>query len=203
MEGRGSTWRIAKALLALALVFAFESDRGEAPWGLLTEDQMFHRAFASWHGLGCDPKWSAADADILFLAEPTTSFVARSKDIDIDVVLVNESEERLLLLVTDEMRDYLVRVVDESDAELAPRESAVRAVMELSMYMDHARRHRIPPGGEDVAKIHLSDWYDLSRPGRYTIFVSRCVDMADRDDGSQITTNGLVITVPGPDFSGP
>jgi hypothetical protein len=147
----------------------------------------------------CDLGWDAAEMGIAFIAEPSTSSVTRKgKEILVDAVLRNDSEEKVILHVSGDYRDYLITVYDAFDAELRPQLAALQEVERAFMIISHRARRNVSPGEEKKATLAPSEWYDLTRPGRYKIVISGCATLERDWETSRVTSNPVEITVPEP-----
>jgi hypothetical protein len=143
--------------------------------------------------LRCEPTWDAAESGIAYLVEPaTTSAVPPGSEPDVDVVLRNDSDE----VVAVYPGNYVITAYDEFDTELAPKETTMRDLLVIYMTVPRNRPRFVQPGEEKTETLSVSDWYDLTRPGRYKIVVNRCARLGERGAFSRMTSNSLEITMP-------
>jgi uncharacterized protein affecting Mg2+/Co2+ transport len=129
--------------------------------------------------------------------------------IPVKVKLVNLSDHSLPTDVNPVLAGYAVEVRDKKDkpalmtrrywnatGRKAPKEQVVEGTDNPNVvgYGQTGKLGVVPPGKASEFTIDIRDFYDLSRPGDYTVQLSR----GDPDSGTSVKSNKLTITVSHP-----
>jgi len=74
---------------------------------------------------------------------------------------------------------YKIRVLDARGRTAPPSAEARARDKRLPLYSGSFFARELPPGGSFVDQITVTHFYDLSRPGKYTVSVARAIDTYD------------------------
>ncbi len=105
--------------------------------------------------------------------------------------VTNLSKRSIIVVATVPERDYKVVVKDESD-----RIVSVKAEWTPQFRLPTRREQVRLNSGESLQEvIELTELYDLRRPGRYTVSVSRAITIMPQKRLEKITSDTLAIRV--------
>ena len=112
----------------------------------------------------------------------------------VQITLTNTSNRRLLIQERNPATDYQIDVRDERGTAV-PETELGRKLKEPPMIPMNSRNFGIylRPNESTKENIALSDLYDLSHPGQYTIQVSRAVSNKPKD--GVVKSNTITVTV--------
>lgn len=115
-------------------------------------------------------------------------------EVRIEVTLTNTSNRRVLIQERNPATDYQIDVRDERGTAV-PETDFGRKLKEPPVIPMNSRNFGmyLRPNESTKENIALSDLYDLSHPGQYTIQVSRAVSNKPKD--GVVKSNTITVTV--------
>ena len=125
---------------------------------------------------------------------PETPVVKATHPVIVDVTVTNTSNRRLLIQERNPATDYEFDVRDER-GNAVPETDLGRKLKEPPTIPMNSRNFGVylRPNESTKETIALSDLYDLSHPGQYTIQVSRAVSNKPKD--GVVKSNTITVTV--------
>ena len=115
-------------------------------------------------------------------------------EVRLEVTLTNTSSRRMLIQERNSATDYEIDVRDERGTAV-PENDYGRKLKEPPVMPMNSRNFGIylQPNESTKESIALSDLYDLSRPGKYSIQVERGV--SDNPKDGVVKSNKVILTV--------